>query len=768
MSAFTLSRSQDLATLTTPDLALAFSLEDGGLRELRRTGGPNLLGYGTRMPSIDVRIGERGWLAGRMFIRYLRHVVAERDGGIELVITIGIGPLMVDDCYRITGTLLARRLELHNVGEDVVQLRGVRLLAPWACVGALESCRFDAPGNLLRPQVPLVLAAKHRRASALQALFMPQRDEYALERAPTEGPGVFALHDPASDETLMCWYYSAANTALPQIEGNDRALTLIHEVEIAHWVESDQRVTVGVQYLLLMHESWANALSALQRTWALCGVRSAGQPTPWLRDAAIYEVHPALFGGFRGLAAALPGLRQLGLNLLCLLPVWDFANLKGQLWDANWEGSGNPYALRDHERLDPTLGDAADLRGLVDVAHALGMRVLVDLPIEGCATTAPLVQQHPSWFCYDEDNRLEHVGAHPDVIAFDWEQADLRAYILDWVLRQLREYGLDGFRILPPRAAAGRRQRGPQVSPSGRMGVLALLEQLRAAIKSAHPEPVLLGALAGPLYAGFHDGVLDEPAHHMFVKLALRQLAPAELGEWLGDHTRALPPGPASICFTEYYRTRLINPLADGLRGSLVSRMMLTGMVLCGFVPLICAGQEQADGELIGRLLRARAEHAVLRYGSVGYNDLPCSSKQVFAVWRTLAAEQVLGLLNVGPHKHTVSLSLPVDQIGLPDGEYELFELFERRVWVEDGRRVWGRDDLLTLRLTLDPFASYGLVVRAAQPTDQPEPLRQGEHADLAAQIDGLIITALAPLEQARGDLATSPRRAGRQRSGNA
>lgn len=762
MPPFTLSRSQDLATLTTPDLALVFSLDDGGLRELRRAGGPNLLGYGRPVPSIDVRIGDRGWMAGRVFIRYLRHTASEHDGAIELVITIGIGPLMIDDCYHITGTLLTRRLELYNAGEDPVHLRGVRMQVPWACAGALESCRFDAPGNQVRPQVPLLLAARYRRAGALQSLFLPQRDEYALERSPSEGPGVLSLHDPASDETLMCWYYGTAGTALPQIEGNDRALMLIHEVELAHWIESDQRAVVSAQYLLLMHEPWPNALAALQRTWPICGVRSPARPAAWVRDAAFYETHPALFGGFRGLAQALPRLRALGLNTLCLLPVWDFANPRGQLWDASWDSAGSPYALRDLDQLDATLGGPAELRDLVGAAHALGMRVVIDLPLEGCAPTSPLIGQHPGWFCYDEDSRIEHVSQHPELVAFDWDHPGLRAYMQGWALRQLREYALDGFRILPPRANSVR-HRPPEYAPAGRMGVLDMLEQLRAEVKAANPAAVLLCALAGPLYAAFHDGQLDDPVHHMFMNLALRRVAPADVGDWLADYARALPPGPASICFTEHYRTRLISPLADGLRGSRASRMILAGMVLCGFVPLIRSGQEHSDGEFIGRLLHARAEYAVLREGSSRYNDLPCSSGQVFAVWRGHAAEYLLGLLNVGPHKHTVSLSLPVDQIGLADGEYELFDLFERRAWAENGRSTWGRDDLLALRLTLEPFAAYGLLVRPAARPTPPEAELPAEDAQLdGAPLDDLLMPMLAPVSRTNGRRQPRSARAGR------
>ncbi|KPV49689.1 hypothetical protein SE17_31190, partial [Kouleothrix aurantiaca] len=106
MATFTTRQQRDSVTITTPELELAFSPEDGGLRELRRAGGANTIGFGSPTPVVDVELNERGWLASQSFVRYLRHSVDNSGDGVELTITIGIGPLIVRDSYRITGTLL--------------------------------------------------------------------------------------------------------------------------------------------------------------------------------------------------------------------------------------------------------------------------------------------------------------------------------------------------------------------------------------------------------------------------------------------------------------------------------------------------------------------------------------------------------------------------------------------------------------------------------------------------------------------------------------
>ena len=91
------------------ELLLAFSCEDGGLRELRRNNGANLIGHGVPCPSIDALVDGKGWLASHTMVRYLGHTLETHDEVDELVIEIGLGPLILYDRYTITGTLVHSR-----------------------------------------------------------------------------------------------------------------------------------------------------------------------------------------------------------------------------------------------------------------------------------------------------------------------------------------------------------------------------------------------------------------------------------------------------------------------------------------------------------------------------------------------------------------------------------------------------------------------------------------------------------------------------------
>jgi hypothetical protein len=117
-------------------------------------------------------------------------------------------------------------------------------------------------------------------------------------------------------------------------------------------------------------------------------------------------------------------------------------------------------------------------------------------------------------------------------------------------------------------------------------------------------------------------------------------------------------------------------------------------------------------------------EQPVLRYGATLYNAVPCDSPQVFAVLRILSDEGLLSLLNVGPHRQTITVSLPVDTLELPEGDYALYDLLEGGMWAEEEQRSWRRDELLALKLTLEPFGAYCFAVR---PVDHTALLVTGE-----------------------------------------
>jgi alpha-glucosidase len=111
------------------------------------------------------------------------------------------------------------------------------------------------------------------------------------------------------------------------------------------------------------------------------------QDLAWWRHAAIYEIYPRSFadgngdgeGDLRGVIDRLPYVAGLGVDALWIAP-----------WYPSPMADGG-YDVTDHRDIDPRFGTLADAEELLDRAHALGLRVLVDLVVNHTS------EQHP-WF----------------------------------------------------------------------------------------------------------------------------------------------------------------------------------------------------------------------------------------------------------------------------------------------------------------------------------------------------------------------------------
>lgn len=729
MPKITVTESTQVLTFRTAEVELSIAKDDGGLRSLRRVGGPNLIGHGDHQAAVDIKVGsDSTWLANRVFVRYLRYSTVEHGDSVEVIIVIGIGPLMISDTFQITGTLIARSIRVQNVSEDQIRLRGLRLEIPWARIGETDTCQFAAPGNSVRARLPLAVAAAQRRGVLPRRFFAPGlRYGRTIEPAPVAGPGLLVLHEPHSGETLLCWYSSADSIATPQIEGNGVAITLIHDVRAAEWLAAAATCVIGTQYLLLVRESWPAALQAYQRTAALLLPPSGSLAADWPRDAAIYEVHAAQHGGFHGLQLALESLQEFGVTTVCLLPIWVFHTPAGAFWDEDWEGSGNPYLLTDVAQIDPTLGTAADLRALSDAIHARGMRLIVDLPLVACAPQSRYVAEHPEWFCCDGSGAFSESAIAPGGCLFDWAQPELQRFWREQAVAQAQAYAFDGYRAQIAREPTENWGRTQHASASPYYA-LQVVEQIRQELRNFNPAAAMFHVLGGPMVTVSADLVCDEQVHLHFTHLALNRLSPAELCTWLEDDAvvRAVPL-PRAV-FTESYQTWQFNPLANGMRGSILSRMMFAGMVLCGFVPMIRHGQEQ-DVD-VQRLLQARALHPALRRGSVDYRSVQCDHLQVLTVLRVDGASHVIGLLNIAAHTYTVTLNLPASVLGLIADDCAIDDLLHAQPLDHNDYQITANDDSFVLRMTLAPFSAYGLVVRpAAQPKPKPEARSQESEA---------------------------------------
>jgi len=95
----------------------------------------------------------------------------------------------------------------------------------------------------------------------------------------------------------------------------------------------------------------------------------------WWRDAVIYQVYPRSFadgtgdgvGDLAGIRSRLPYIRELGVDAIWLNPWYP-----SPMADAG-------YDIADYRTIDPLFGTLAEAETLIAEAHALGLRVLLDI-----------------------------------------------------------------------------------------------------------------------------------------------------------------------------------------------------------------------------------------------------------------------------------------------------------------------------------------------------------------------------------------------------
>lgn len=165
----------------------------------------------------------------------------------------------------------------------------------------------------------------------------------------------------------------------------------------------------------------------------------------WTKNATIYEVNIRQFtpeGTFRAFEEHLPRLRDMGVDILWLMPIHPIGekNRKGTL--------GSYYSVRDYHGVNPELGTAEDFRHLVERAHAMGMYVILDWVANHSAWDNPLVSQHPDWYIRDRSGHFQSTPwrDYDDIIDFDYSKPALRRYMTEALKYWVEEFDIDGYR----------------------------------------------------------------------------------------------------------------------------------------------------------------------------------------------------------------------------------------------------------------------------------------------------------------------------------
>jgi cyclomaltodextrinase len=298
------------------------------------------------------------------------------------------------------------------------------------------------------------------------------------------------------------------------------------------------------------------------------------RPAPaWVRDAVIYEVFPRNFsaaGDLAGVTARLGELKELGITTVWLMPIHPIGEKfrKGPF--------GSPYAIRDYHAINPDYGTTHDLKRLVQEAHRLGLKVILDFVANHTAWDNVLVQQHPEFYKHDaHGNILPPVPEWTDVAGLDYSNPKLREYMIGVMTHYVREFDVDGFRC-----------------DVAFMVPTDFWEQARAALDAIKPDVMLLAEASKPeLLVRAFDLDYSWPLHGTLNRVLLEGAPASEFRRTWEEMRRQFPQNALHLRFSDNHdEARAVARF--GIRGALAAQVLM--LTLDG-VPLFYNGMEVGD-----------------------------------------------------------------------------------------------------------------------------------------------------------------------------
>ena len=168
-------------------------------------------------------------------------------------------------------------------------------------------------------------------------------------------------------------------------------------------------------------------------------------------DEMIYNIYTPVFSSNGNLSAITHGLSRiagLGFSTILLMPIHPI----GVPFEDH-PACGSPYAIADYYGIDPALGGLSEFAKLMNQAHALGLKVIMDVVLNHTAWNHPFIVQHPEYYVHmgstkKNSRSISQAFNFNDVAQLDFKTGPaVQKYMLTMLVWWMRNYNVDGFRF---------------------------------------------------------------------------------------------------------------------------------------------------------------------------------------------------------------------------------------------------------------------------------------------------------------------------------
>ena len=384
----------------------------------------------------------------------------------------------------------------------------------------------------------------------------------------------------------------------------------------------------------------------------------------WSRQASIYQVNLRQYtpeGTIKAFAAQLPRLKKMGVELIWLMPLQPIGKL-------NRKGSlGSYYSISDYRAVNPEFGSLGDARQLIEQAHGLGIKVILDWVANHSAWDHPWTRIHKDWYKQDAKGEIFPVtfneGPEPeywtDVVGLNYENPALREAMIAEMAFWVREVNIDGFRC----------------------DVASLLptdfwELARRELDAIKPMFMLAESDQADLHRAAFDMSYGWGLADLMKAIGKGQAGAKELRDWVGKES-AYPGHAYRMNFTSNHDFNSWHGTDAELYGEAYQALAVLSFTLPG-MPLIYGGQEARltrrleffekdpiDWKTLeleafySGLLALKQNNAALANGQYGAPVLllDAGNQQLFAFSRQLGSNKVTVAVNLSNQAQTFQLN---------------------------------------------------------------------------------------------------------------
>ena len=166
-------------------------------------------------------------------------------------------------------------------------------------------------------------------------------------------------------------------------------------------------------------------------------------PVSWSLNTTIYEVNLRQYssqGSFQSFMKELPRLADMGIKILWFMPITPIS-LKMR------QGTlGSYYACSTYTDTNPEFGTIDDFRQLVNKAHDMGFKVLIDWVANHTGLDHIWTRTHPGYYKRNANGDFYDGNGWVDVIDLNYYDHAMRREMMGAMEFWIRQCDIDGFR----------------------------------------------------------------------------------------------------------------------------------------------------------------------------------------------------------------------------------------------------------------------------------------------------------------------------------